>query len=278
MGQSTDAMTNLSYLLRRRFSRRSPGERRSGFTIVEMIVASAIVAMLMGYAWKFFFSGREITRHTVSQSQMQSDMRIFLDKLAREISACYSFHEVDPAAKKFSFFSFRYARTVLEELYYDESARKKLAPINQKLRVLRIEYEHKDNGDVARTQKVGDLFFLRKPMEFQEVTVSGAVDADDKSFSSVELKNIQTFAFKGYRQEFQRNNAAEPVKITPITAPDKASGTTFLTLQIHALKDEKASNRRDEELDIVCKLYSRVKLAEAAYPDYFSSVDTNSRF
>lgn len=250
---------------------------RCGFTITELIVVTAIVTMLMGVAWKIYFGSREITRHTVSQSQMQTDLRIFLDKLSREIGACYAFHEVDPAAKKFSFFSFRYARTVLEELYYNESTRQSESFINQKIRVLRIEYEHKANGDILRTQKVGNLFFLRAPIEFQEVTIAGAVDQDDLSFSSVELKNVQDFEFKGYKQEFQYNNPSSPVSITPLSDPAHASGTTFLTLRIHALKDE-VGQRRDEELDVVCKFYSRVKLAEAAYPGYFSSVDSDQRF
>ena len=83
--------------------------KKIGFTLVELMVAVVLIALLMGFAWNFYFSGRETMRHTVSQSQIQSDTRIIADHLEGEMSACYSFNEIDSDAKQFSFYSFTYS-------------------------------------------------------------------------------------------------------------------------------------------------------------------------
>jgi hypothetical protein len=49
-------------------------------------------------------------------------------------------------------------------------------------------------------------------------------------------------------------------------------------LRIHTKIDEGSEKRRDEELDIVTKFYSSVKLAEVANPGHFSSTDSDGRF
>lgn len=84
----------------------APEKCKKGITLVEMMVVAAVVTLLMGFAWHFYFSGRETMRHTVSQSQVQADTRIMLDQLETEMTSCYAFDEVDSQEKKIQFLCF----------------------------------------------------------------------------------------------------------------------------------------------------------------------------
>ena len=39
--------------------------RKSGLTLIELMVALVVVALLMTYIWKLYFGGRETMRNTV---------------------------------------------------------------------------------------------------------------------------------------------------------------------------------------------------------------------
>ena len=252
---------------------------RRGFTLVELFVTMAIVSLLMGYAWKIYFSGRETMRNTVSQSQMQAETRWFFDQLARDIAAAYRFIEVDPAGKKFSFYCFQTSRRVLEDMLYD-TAGKAIAPQDQVIDVLKIEYRLEANGQVKRQQTPGMLNFLRPQMTFTVGPAAQYSGTSNEPGTKTVLHNIADFQFAGYEQEFKANARPDedPVVIRKIegTDPTKAGKTSFITLRVHNKIDEKQG--RDEELDLVCKFYSRVRLADAAYPGYFSTTDENGDY
>ena len=128
-------------------------KNKKAFTLVEMIIAFAIMSILAIYAWRIYFSGSETMRHTVTQSQIQSDIRLFLDKLEAEMMACYIFETVDTENKKFSFYTFTYGKKSLDDIYYDESGNVrsiKSDDSTQSLKVLRIEYSWED-GKVTKT-------------------------------------------------------------------------------------------------------------------------------
>ena len=189
--------------------------KNKAFTIVELIIAVAIMSILAIYAWRIYFSGSETMRHTVTQSQIQSDMRIFLDKL-----------------------------------------------------------------------EPGYLYFLRSPMIFEAASPnSNDFTDDEKAATTVPLKEISEFEVRGYRQalksesdtNFDSDSEDFPgFECIPL-APEKSTLTTFIDLRLHALKDE-VGHRRDEEIDIVTRFYSSVRLAEEANPGYFCSTDHNGSF
>ncbi len=249
-------------------------KNNKAFTVVELMISLAIVALLAIYAWRIYFSGTETMRHTVSQSQIQADIRIFLDKLETEMMSCYSFDTVDPEKKKFSFYTYTYAKVSLDDIYYDYSGN--LLSTNSedsdsRIKVKKIEYAWSEDGKVTKTRTPGWLYFLRKPWVFREDN-SNAFDNGDKAMVNVELKDITEFEVKGYSQVPDLNSSTG-VKVTPSTSNE----TTFIVLRLHAFKEE-AKNRRDEELDVITKFYSSIRLAEAANPGLFSSTDSDGRF
>lgn len=248
---------------------------RKAFTMVELMVAVAIAAIIIGYVWKFYFSGSETMRHTVAQSQIQSDIRLFLDQLETEMLSCYSFAELDSEKKKFSFYSFTYSKVPLEDIYYDASGepRSTGSDSDSRLKVKKMEYSWEE-GKVTKKRTPGWLYFLHKPMEFEADTSSSAFDKEDSAMVKVELNDIADFEIKGYNQVADPN-ADNGLSITPVT-PETATGTTFIVLRLHALKDEK--NKKDEEIDIVTKFYSNIRLTEAANPGYFCSTDSDGRY
>jgi hypothetical protein len=254
--------------------------RRRAVTIVEMVVTVLIVSFLMGYAWKIWMSGRETTRHTVSQSQMQADTRIFLDRLARDIAAAYRFYTVDPAERKFGFYSFQLTRTPLDEIFYDTLRGTYKKYDDYAINVLKIEYTWNPDGSVTRSQVPGYLRFLRTPMSFQEGPPAQYEGTENARHEKVMLQHVASFTFKAYQQVFKRNSAnpTEPPTVQvipvpgPLNDPKKAALTTFIVLRLHNKIDEQG-DRRDEEVDLVGKFYSRVRLAEAAYPGYFCTTD-----
>ncbi len=246
-----------------------------GFTLVEMMIVSAIVALLMGFAWRFFFSGREIMQHTVTQSQVQSDTRILLDQLETEMASCYAFDEVDINQKRFSFYAFTYSKVALDDIFYDVAGNPRVGPSlrDAKIMVAKYEYQWREDGTVLKKRTPGWLYILQQPMAF----VQGDANTFDAypAFEKVVLRDIADFDFKAYKQE---PDAASPngTKITLIT-DTRANDATFIVLRIHT-RIEEAGNRRDEELDIVTKFYSSVKLAEVANPGHFSSTDQDGTF
>ncbi len=261
------------------------GLGRRAVTIVEMVVTVLIVSFLMGYAWKIWMSGRETTRHTVSQSQMQQDARIFLDRLARDIAAAYRFYTVDPAERKFGFYSFQSTRTPLDEIFFDTLRGTFKNYDDYAINVLKIEYTWNQDGSVTRVQVPGYLRFLRTPMNFQEGPPAQYEGTENARHEKVMLQHVASFTFKPYQQVFKRNtsNPTEPptVQVLPVAGPlndpKKAALTTFLTLRLRSRIDE-PGDRRDEEVDLVGKFYSRVRLAEAAYPGYFCTTDEYRTF
>ncbi len=248
---------------------------KSGFTLVEAMVVTVLVTLLLGFAWKFYFGGRETMRHTVSQSQVQADTRIFFDQLEVEMGSCYAFDQIDPENKKFSFYAFTYVRTPLDEVLYDRTGEpvKLDANCDAKIKVVKYEYSWADNK-VTKKRTPGWLKFLRTPMVFQEGSASDFIAAYQK-MEKVVLRDIVNFDIRGYRQI--RDRAEETgFKTEPVTLADSKEAA-FITLRIHTLKDESPS-RRDEELDIVTKFYSQVKLAEVSNPDFFCTTDTQGKF
>ncbi|MBF0499536.1 MAG: prepilin-type N-terminal cleavage/methylation domain-containing protein [Candidatus Riflebacteria bacterium] len=253
--------------------------RRAGFTLVEMIVTAAILTMLLGYAWKIYFGSRETMRNTLSQSQMQSEARWFFDQLARDVSAAYRFIEVDPDLKKFSFYSFQTSRRTLEDMFYTASGNA-IAPIDQIIDVLKIEYRF-ENGVVKRQQTPGLLYFQRSPMTFSLAPEKQWKGTSNEPGTKDVLHSIAAFDVIGYQQDYKQNPAAndDPVITKRMDGknPVEAAKISFIVLRVHNKIDERA-DRRDEELDLVCKFYSRVRLADAAYSGYFCSTDENGRF
>ncbi len=252
-------------------------KKKRAFTLVEMIVTVAILTFLAIYAWRIYFSGSETMRHTVSQSQIQSDMRVFLDKLEAEMMACYAFDTVDTENKKFSFYTFTYGKKPLDDIYYDDylNLRKTDNTSDASLQVLKIEYSWAD-GKVTKVRTPGNLYFLHEPIEFEPTPNSNAFGDGEKAATLVPLKDISEFEVKGYSQELDPDPSSTGIKITPVT-PATASSTMFIVLRLHALKDE-GGHKRDEEIDLVTKFYSSIRLAEAANPGYFCSTDHDGRF
>jgi prepilin-type N-terminal cleavage/methylation domain-containing protein len=257
---------------------------RRGLSLVEMVVTVLILSMLMGYAWKIFFGGRETMRHTVSQSQMQAEVRWFFDQLAKDIATAYRFYAANPTEKKFGFYAFAYARTPLDMIYYDYSAGgKAIAVGEQAFNCLRVEYTFDPTAKtVKRAQTPGKLKFQKVPMVFTADT-SGNASPEDQAKEKIMVHNISDFDFVPYEQVFERKpDPSDPTKIqqkskiTPIDGTDatKVPRTTFLSLRVHNLISE-SGDRRDEELDLVVNLYRRIRLMDACFPGYFSSTDEN---
>ncbi|HNX75823.1 MAG TPA: prepilin-type N-terminal cleavage/methylation domain-containing protein [Candidatus Rifleibacterium sp.] len=246
-----------------------------GVTLVEMMVVAVILTMLLGFAWQFYFGGRETMRHTVSQSQVQADTRILLDQLELEMTSCYSFLEIDSANKKFSFYSFTYSKVALDDIYYDTSGNPRSTGPDSDARIMVAKYEYRwENGTVIKKRTPGWLYFLQQPMKF----VQGDASVFTSNYGAMEkpvLRNIADFEVKGYAQNPDRDSETG-TKITPVTVA-KSGDAAFIVLRLHTMKDE-APNQRDEELDIVTKFYSNTKLAEIANPGYFSSTDQDGKY
>jgi len=258
-------------------------QTRRGFTLVEMMVTIVIITFLMGYAWKIYFGGRETMRYNVSMSQMQSEARWFFDQISRDVAACYRFYAVNPAEKKLGMYCFQYTRTPLDYIYYDDSRGGAAVPAgDQQIDVLKVEYAWSTDGKIKRTQTPGKLKFQAENPTFTQGPASQYSGTENEAREKQMLENIADFVFKPYGQEFKPNatSGEDYVKVVPLdgTNAANASGTVFITLRIHSKIEEKHSERRDEELDIVAKLYSRVKLADAMYQGTFCSTDADGRF
>lgn len=248
---------------------------RRGITLVEVIVVAAVLIMLLGFAWQFYFGGRETMRHTVSQSQVQADTRVFLDQLEMEMTSCYAFLEVDSEKKKFSFYSFTYAKVPLDEIYYDNAGNPRSTGTDSDARIMVARYEYSwENGAVTKKRTPGWLYFLQEPMKF----VQGDATVFTSNYGAMEkqvLRDISDFEVKAYSQTPDPDSETG-TKIEPLTV-EKSGDTAFIVLRLHTKKDE-APSRRDEELDIVTKFYSSTKLAEIANPGYFSSTDKDGKY
>lgn len=248
-----------------------------GFTLIELIVCIAIAALIVTYVWKVYFSGSETMRNTVSQSKIQSDIRIFLDNMETEMMSCYAFDTIDTENKKFSYYSYTYGKVPLDDILYeaDGSIKQPNADSDAKIKVKKIEYSWNDNGTVTKKRTPGWLFFLRSPFEFQEALSSSAFDENEQAMEKEVLQNITDFEIKGYRQ-LPDSKADSGTSITPLTV-ENSSLATFIVLRLHSKIDE-VGQRRDEELDIVTKFFSAIRLAEAANPGYFSTTDNDGRY
>ncbi|MDD3147943.1 MAG: hypothetical protein PHD82_11610 [Candidatus Riflebacteria bacterium] len=250
-------------------------QTRQGITLVETIVVAAILTLMLGFAWQFYFGGRETMRHTVSQSQVQADTRVFLDQLELEMTSCYSFLEVNSEKKSFSFYSFTYAKMPLDEIYYDNAGNARSTGTDSDARIMVARYEYSwENGIVTKKRTPGWLYFLQQPMKF----VEGDATVFTSNYGAMEkavLRDISDFEVKAYSQVPDRDSETG-TRIEPLTT-EKSVDTAFIVLRLHTMKDE-APNRRDEELDIVTKFYSSTKLAEIANPGYFSSTDRDGKY
>ncbi|HEY9069206.1 MAG TPA: prepilin-type N-terminal cleavage/methylation domain-containing protein [Candidatus Ozemobacteraceae bacterium] len=253
---------------------------RSGFTLVEMMVTVVIITFLMGYAWKIYFSGRETMRYNVSMSQMQAEARWFFDQISRDVAACYRFYAVNPDEKKLGMYCFQYTRTPLDYVFYNDSTGGTAIPVgDQQIDVLKVEYTFTPDGKVKRAQTPGKLKFQSATPTFTQGPASQYSGTENEAREKVLLENIADFVYRPYTQEFKQNAAAGDTYVTVTPAgSSSASSTVFITLRIHSKIDEKHSERRDEELDIVAKLYSRVKLADAMYQGVFCSTDADGRY
>lgn len=252
--------------------------KKSGLSLVELIITIVIATLILAYVWKIYFSGRETMRNTVSQSQMQSETRIFLDHLDNQMASCYSFFEVNPTENKLGFYSFVYSRTPLDTIIYDTTGKvqKTGATSKQKIKVVRYEYVWLD-GQVTLNRAPGWLYFLQKPMKFEDGNPDHYLGMY-KKITKVVLRDIAHFEFKGYQQAyFKPPKPKKPYTEIKELKPEEASSTVFITLRIHTKKDE-GKKRRDEELDILTKFYSKVKLNAAMNKGYFCSTDQNGKF
>lgn len=239
------------------------------------MVCVAIVAFIGSYAWKIYFGSRETMRHTVAQSQIQSDMRIMLDHLEEEMTSCYMFDEVDTDNKKFSFYSFLYNKVSLDDIYYDSSGQMLSTGTDSdaKIMVAKYEYSCDEQGNVFKSRTPGYLYFLQEPIKFEPS--SGSEFSFYKQYTNKKmLSDIADFEVKAYSQTRSPNETE--VKIKEVSK-DKAQDAAFIVLRLHVKIDESGS-RRDEELDIVTKFYSNYKLADVANPGSFSSTDHNGKF
>ena len=250
--------------------------KSAGFTLTEMMVVVVIISMIMGFAWHFYFSGRETMRHTVSQSQIQLDTRIFLDNLEVEMSSCYAFSEVDSEKKKFSFYAFTVTPPHLDDVYYNTSGTPHTTgkDSESKLSMVKYEYQCKEDGTVVKKRTPGFLNFLQDPMRFTE---SEPTDIRYSSMEKTVLRGIADFEVKAYTQKTEREGEDFNLVIEPSTAAN-VTDAAFIVLRLHTKIDEVSEKRRDEELDIVTKFYSSVKLSEVANPGHFSSTDRDGRF
>ncbi len=248
---------------------------KKAFTLVELMVSILIIAFIAGYAYKIYSNSGETMRHTVSQSQIQSDIRIFLDHLENEMTTCYAFNTIDSDKKLFSFYSFTYSKVKLDDILYDSSGGLQSAgsDSDSKIKVKKIEYSWA-NGVVTKKRTPGWLYFLQNPMKFEESS-SNAFDESDKAMTKDELKDITEFEVKGYSQEYD-SSSDNGLKITPVTT-DTSSKATFIVLRLHAFKEE-PGKMRDEEIDVVTKFYSNVKLVDATNPTHFCTTDNNGNF
>lgn len=253
-------------------------KKTPGFTLTEMCITVAIVTMMMGYAWRIYFSGRETTRHTISQSQMQSDARIFFDRLSRDMMMSYQFYLLNQDENRFGFYAFQTTRTPLDDIYYRYPTGEALPYSEQRINILKIEYSLQADGTVVREQTPGYLKFILVPPEFNDGPASQYEGTENAPSRKVLLKNISSFQFKGYRHIFTPG-VKPPVTTEVINPSDAASvrNTSFIALKIHSHIDEGAA-RNDEELELAAKFYSRTRLAEDSNPGAFSSVDANHRF
>ena len=248
---------------------------KKAFTLVEMMVSMLIIAFIAGYAWKLYSNSGETMRHTVSQSQIQADIRSFLDNLEAEMMTCYSFDTIDTDKKMFSFYCFTYSKQPLDNILYDGSAIKSTGPDSDAaIKVKRIEYSW-ENGIVTKKRTPGWLYFLQKPMKF-EASNSNAFDATDKAMTKEELRDISEFEVKGYSQELGGNPEDKGLKITQLK-PEDSYKAAFIVLRLHTHKDEGAK-RRDEEIDIVNKFYSTIRVANLTNLGYFSTTDRDGRY
>ena len=250
---------------------------KHGFTMTELMVCLVLVTMLLGYAWKFYFGGRETMRHTVSQSQVQADTRIFLDKLENRMASCYEFNEIDSEKNDFSFYSFVYSRTPLDDVLYDSSGNphKTDNTSNQRIKVVRYQFTLREDGTVVENRMPGWLFFLQKPMRFVKGNPEHYLPTESEVKNKVVLRNIAEFNIKGYKQSSDKSESSG-IKIEPVKK-ENSKDAAFIILRIHTKKEE-GRNRRDEELDIVTRFYCQTKLAELANPGHFCTTDSDGTF
>lgn len=250
-------------------------KNKKGITLFEAMITTVIISFLAGYAYKIYFGSRETMRHTIAQSQIQSDMRVMLDHLEEEMATCYSFDEIDTENKKFSFYSFLYNKVPLDYIYYDSSGQNLSTGTDSKARILVCKYEYSlsNDGKILKSRTPGNLYFLQEPMNFQPSN-SGEFD-NYKAYTNKEMvSDIVDFEIKAYSQKRKQNSTE--VTIKEVTK-EKSADAAFIVLRLHAKIDESA-NRRDEELDIVTKFYSNYKLTDVANPNSFSSTDHNGQF
>ena len=241
--------------------------KKDGFTLVEMMIAVLIMAFIAAFMWRIYSNGGETMRHTVSQSQLQADIRQFLDRLESEMMTCYAFNEIDSENKKFSFYSYTYSKNPLERIYYDESG--EIRDISsedseQSVKVKKIEYSWKEDGTVTKTRTPGWLYFLRNPMVFKEDN-SNVFDNGDKAMTKVILRDIKDLEVKGYKQKIEMNEDNEVgYKVEPVVSEEDVPLATFIVLRLHAYKGE-GGRKRDEEIDVVTKYYSSIRIADITY-------------
>ena len=141
--------------------------------------------------------------------------------------------------------------------------------------MVKYDYEWQEDGSVLKRRTPGKLYFLKNPMKFIE---SEPTDPRYSSMEKTVLRDIADFEVKAYSQEVVRDGEAFIPVIEPVTAPEKIDDAAFIVLRLHTRIDEQSEKKRDEELDIVTKFYSSVKLSEVANPGYFSSTDRDGRF
>ncbi|NLM17302.1 MAG: hypothetical protein GX221_06255 [Candidatus Riflebacteria bacterium] len=260
--------------------------KRTALTLVELMVAASLAVLLIGAIMYYHYTGTETTRFAVSQSKIQNDSRIFLDKLEMQMMAAHSFAEIDSENKKFSLYMYTYARVPLDDILFDGRDARSLSPIESvqlgaRHKVVKYTYSWVDSK-VTVTREPGWLYFLKDPIEFVPDN-SSAFDEQYAPYTGVVLSGVENFEIKGYIQkpnpDFVPGSLSAGVKpflIEPVTV-ENSHEAVFIVLRLYSKIDE-GGNKRDEELDLVTKFYSAPRLAEALYPGYFSTSDSDGDY
>jgi len=73
----------------------SPKKKNKGFSILEVLVAITILAIIMGFFYSFWWLSINLTQNTRQVAQKYMAARVFLDALSRELRSAPEFRYLD---------------------------------------------------------------------------------------------------------------------------------------------------------------------------------------
>ncbi len=76
--------------------KRTPARPSSGFTIVELMVAMALMIILTGVIIFIFAKVRDVTLYTEAQAQVFGNARYAMDQIAQDISSMIKTIDMEP--------------------------------------------------------------------------------------------------------------------------------------------------------------------------------------